>query len=89
MLLGYGLSIGNIVSIEKSSKLMEMLLTYVQPYALIFGKIFAMATIAIMKMILWIGGLVGGFFVGDFIARTYVFEEYQNLLIEIYYKKRL
>ncbi len=73
MVLIYGQSIGNIVSVEKTSKLMEMLLTLTRPYGLIFGKVLAMTTVAILQMILWIAALVGGFFLGHVIAGNYIY----------------
>lgn len=84
MTLFYGMSIGNIVSVEKTSKLMEMLLTLTKPYGLIFGKISAMTVVAIGQMLLWIVGLVGGFFLGDFLAEELIYSEYQNVLIEVF-----
>lgn len=84
MVLIYGQSIGNIVSVEKSSKLMEMLLTLTRPYGLIFGKVFAMTAIAVLQMLLWIAALVGGFFMGHFVAGQYIYPEYSNVLLDIF-----
>jgi ABC-type Na+ efflux pump permease subunit len=78
------MSIGNVVSSEKTSKLMEMILTLTKPYGLIFGKIFAMATIAILQMFLWIGCFVGGFFAGNFVAKEMIYPEYSNVIIEVF-----
>ena len=80
----YGQSIGNIVSVEKTSKLMEMILTMTKPYGLIFGKIFAMACIGIMQTILWIAAFVVGFLAGDFVAKEIVYPEYSNIVLEIF-----
>lgn len=80
----YGQGMGNIVSMEKNSKLMEMMLTLTQPYSLIFGKILATTCIAIMQMTLWVGGLVVGFLLGDVVAQNVVYPEYTNDLLEIF-----
>lgn len=80
----YGQSIGNIVSVEKVSKLMEMMLTMTRPYGLILGKIFAMACIGVMQMTIWIAGLVGGFFAGHVIAKEMIYSEYSNVLLEVF-----
>lgn len=80
----YGQSIGTTVSVEKTSKLMEMVLTMTKPYSLIFGKIFAMTCIAILQTVCWIGGLVAGFLIGDKVAAGVVYPEYNNLLLEVF-----
>ncbi len=84
MTLLYGMSIGNIVSVEKTSKLMEMLLTLTKPYGLIAGKIAAMTVVAIVQMLLWIAGLVGGFFLGHILAEQVIYPDYNNVLIEVF-----
>lgn len=84
MNLVYGQSIGNIVSVEKTSKLMEMMLTLTRPYGLILGKIFAMTSIAILQMMVWVGSLVGGFLLGNVVARETIYPEYNNALLEIF-----
>lgn len=84
MNLVYGQSIGNVVSSEKISKLMEMILTMTKPYGLIFGKIFAMASIAILQMLLWIACFVGGFIAGDIIAKESIYPEYNNVILEVF-----
>ena len=84
MNLVYGQSIGNVVSSEKISKLMEMILTMTKPYGLIFGKIFAMASIAIMQMLLWIACFVGGFVAGDILAKEMIYPEYNNVILEVF-----
>ena len=80
----YGQSIGTTVSVEKTSKLMEMVLTMTKPYSLIFGKIFAMTCIAILQTVCWIGGLVAGFLIGDKVAANVVYPGYSNLLLEVF-----
>lgn len=80
----YGQSITNIVSIEKSSKLMEVMLTTVRPEAMIFGKISATVVVALLQLFLWIGSFVGGFFGGDWLAKTVIYPEYNNAIIEVF-----
>lgn len=80
----YGQSIGNIVSMEKVTKLMEMMLTMTRPYGLVLGKVFATAWIGILQMLIWIGSLVGGFFAGHFVAKEMIYPEYINYLLEVF-----
>lgn len=69
MILLHGQSITNAIIADKSSKLMEMLLTSVKPYAIIFGKIFGTASIAILQMVIWIVSGFLGYFVGDIVNK--------------------
>ncbi len=84
MTLMYGMSVGNAVSVEKCSKLMEMMLTLTRPYGLIFGKVLAMTVTAIGQILLWLGCLVGGFFLGHGIAGAVIYPDYHNVLLEIF-----
>lgn len=84
MNLVYGQSMGSIVSMEKTSKLMEMMLTMTRPYGLIFGKIFAMTSIAIMQMVVWVACLVSGFLLGDMVAQQTIYPAYNNVLLEVF-----
>lgn len=84
MIMIYGMSVGNIVSVEKCSKLMEMMLTLTRPYGLIFGKVLAVTVTAICQIMVWIGSLVGGFFLGHAIAGAVIYEDYHNILLEIF-----
>lgn len=88
MTLLYGQSIGNVVSVEKTSKLMEMVLTMTRPYGLIFGKILAMTSVAIMQTVLWIGGFVVGFLLGDVVAGQVIYPEYNNVVLEVFEQLR-
>lgn len=81
MFLLYGQSIGNVVSVEKTSKLMEMILTLTRPYGLIFGKVFAMTVIAILQILVWMVSFVVGFIVGDVLA-VRLYPEYNNVVLE-------
>lgn len=84
MTLIYGQSIGNIVSVEKSSKLMEMVLTMTQPYALLFGKIASSVALALLQLALWITCFVGGFFGGDVIAKAVIYPDYTNYILLVF-----
>ena len=78
----YGQSVTKVVMSEKSSKLMEMLLTSVKPYALISGKVLAISVTAIVQMAVWILLGVLGFFAGDVMAQA-IYPDYHNILFEI------
>lgn len=84
IVLIYGMSIGNVVSVEKSSKLMEMILTLTKPYGLILGKVVALSLSAMIQMTAWIAGLVVGFFAGHYIADTMIYPGYVNYLLEVF-----
>lgn len=79
MIILYGQNVTKIVVAEKSSKLMEMLLTSIKPYALIAGKILAIVTIAVGQILLWGICGFGGYKVGDIIA-TKINPDYVNYL---------
>ena len=82
MIILYGQNITKIVVAEKSSKLMEMLLTAVKPYALIAGKILAIVTIAIGQILFWAICGFGGYKIGDIIANK-IYPGYVNYVEEI------
>lgn len=84
MVIIYGQSMGQIVCIEKSSKLMETLLVMTRPYGLIFGKILATAGIAIFQMGACVASLVAGFFIGDSFARDSIYAGYENPLMAMF-----
>ena len=79
----YGINMGNAVSVEKTSKLMEMILTFTRPYALIFGKITALVSSAVIQMLSIVVGFALGFFLGDFVADGFVYKGYENYIIEV------
>lgn len=64
LLLFYGQNINREVSTEKTSKLMETLLTSLHPYGLLTGKVFAIVVVALQQFLVWVLaaviGLVGG-----------------------------
>lgn len=70
MLLLYGQSISHEVSTEKTSKLMETLLTSLHPYALLTGKVFSIVTSALLQFFLWVVCIIAGLFVGIQISHT-------------------
>lgn len=82
MLLIHGQTISKEVSTEKTSKLMETLLTSVHPYALITGKILAISSMAIMQFIIWIISIFVGLYGGNAVAHI-IYPEYQNSVIQI------
>ena len=79
----YGQSMGTVVSIEKSSKLVEYLLTITNSHCLILGKIMATASIGIVQLLVWLGMLAGGFYLGDIMAKEIVYSDYSNTVFEI------
>lgn len=78
----YGMTMGNAISVEKTSKLMEMMLTMTRPYALILGKILALAVAAVTQLLIWIISFGLGFVLGDVAAKAYVYPEYNNMIME-------
>lgn len=82
MTVMHGQSVTRVVMSEKSSKLMEVLLTSVKPYGLLAGKIVATAVIAIVQLFIWLVLLVVGFVAGDRIGAQ-IYPEYQNYVLEI------
>ena len=82
MVLLYGQSICKHVVAEKSSRLMELLLTSVPPEAIISGKVISMTLIAILQFISWIVAGIGGFYLGDLIA-SYMNPNFVNPIYEL------
>ncbi len=70
MVLMYGQDIARSVSLEKTSKLMETMLTYVKPSDLIFGKILCGLIMSVVQIMIWIFSGVLGYYVGGGIARA-------------------
>lgn len=68
MVLMNGQSVSKALVTEKTSKLMELLLTTVSPYALVFGKILANIAAALLQLVIWMAALIGGFAGGDAVA---------------------
>lgn len=85
MVMIYGLSMGNAASAEKTSKLMEMMLTMTKPYSMILGKIVAMTATSLIQAFIWIGSFAAGFFAGDLVTKQVIYEDYNNVLIEVFH----
>ncbi|HAM69305.1 MAG TPA: hypothetical protein DCP68_06800 [Ruminococcus sp.] len=64
MVVLYGQSMANSVMLEKTSKLMETILVTVHPFALLMGKLLAIATAAVLQILIWLAALAGGLFGG-------------------------
>lgn len=64
MVLFYGQSVANSVLLEKTSKLMDTMLTAVHPFALIFGKLFAVTFSAFLQILIWLISAVFGCIIG-------------------------
>ena len=82
MLIIYGQSISKNVSSEKTTKLMEYILTSTKPYALITGKIFAMTLSALIQFVFWVLCVIVGFVAGDKIGKA-INPEYKNVMMGI------
>ena len=80
MLLLYGQTISKSVSTEKTSRLMETLLTSVHPYALITGKVLAITSMAALQFITWIIAVVVGLYSGNAVAHA-IYPSYHNSVI--------
>lgn len=82
MLLIHGLTISREVSTEKTSKLVETLITKVHPYALITGKVLAVSSAAVIQVLVWFAALAAGLFGGNAIARS-IYPEYENSILTV------
>ena len=70
MVILYGQSMANSVMLEKTSKLMETILTAVEPFPLMLGKLLATACAAITQIFIWIACGIGGTLIGTGLAVT-------------------
>ena len=70
LLLLYGQKINQSVSVEKTSKLVETLLTSLHPYALLTGKVFAIVATAMQQFLIWVAALFIGIVGGGKIAES-------------------
>lgn len=84
MVLMHGQSISRSVVSEKTSKLMEYLLTSIRPYALIFGKVLALSGMAVLQLCIWIVCGVAGWFIGATVAENINpgYTNYVSLIID-------
>ena len=72
MVILYGQSMANSVMLEKTSKLMETILTAVHPFALMAGKLLATATAAVIQILVWLASLIGGTVGGAMLALRFI-----------------
>ena len=70
LVLYYGQSAANSVILEKTSKLMDTFLVAVKPESMIFGKVLAEWTAALIQFGAWVISLIGGFAAGTFLVKT-------------------
>jgi ABC-type Na+ efflux pump permease subunit len=82
MVLIYGMQICTEVSLEKTSKLVEQLLTSVTPYGMVAGKTLAVITASIIQFLIWVISALVGLFGGDKLAGT-VYPEYESKITVI------
>lgn len=61
LIIVYGQLVAQSIALEKTSKVMELLLTSVRPLAVIIGKILAMGSLSLMQFMMFIlSGAIGG-----------------------------
>lgn len=61
LIIIYGQLVAQSIALEKTSKVMELLLTSVRPLAVIIGKILAMGSLSLMQFLMFIAsGVLGG-----------------------------
>ena len=70
MVLMYGQDVARSVAAEKTSKLMETMLSFVTPKALIFGKILASFVMSVIQVLIWVACAIGGYLVGTVAAKA-------------------
>ena len=68
MIIFYGMTVCTEVSLEKTSKLVEQMLTNVSPYSLVAGKILGTILESVIQVLIWVGAAIVGLFAGDFLA---------------------
>lgn len=71
LILSYGASIAQSIVMEKSSKLMDTMLVSVRPEALCMGKFLAVVSAGILQIMVWIGSVILGFFIGNSLCEKY------------------
>ncbi|TYQ16897.1 UNVERIFIED_CONTAM: ABC-type Na+ efflux pump permease subunit [Acetivibrio alkalicellulosi] len=82
LLLFHGMTISKEVSTEKTSKLVETLITTVHPYALITGKVLAISSVAVIQFLSWIIAGIAGLYGGNALARS-IYPEYESSVVTI------
>ena len=83
LLLLYGQKINQSVSVEKTSKLVETLLTSLHPYALLTGKVFAIVATAMQQFFIWVAALIAGIVAGGIISSNLYPETESGLSVVI------
>ncbi len=81
MLIFYGQDVSREVSVEKVSKLTETLLTSIKPYAMITGKVLAVAVAGIIQFFLWIACAILGLVIGNAVAKS-MYPGYENVVFK-------
>ncbi len=82
MLIFHGQAISKSVSTEKTSKLVETLLTSVHPYALITGKVLAVSAMAILQFVTWLVAIYAGLYLGNTVAHS-IYPGYESSVISV------
>lgn len=82
MLIFYGQDVSREISVEKVSKLTETLLTSVKPYAMITGKVLAVALAGILQFFFWIVCAGIGLVIGNAVAKA-LYPGYQNVVLQV------
>lgn len=70
LIIFYGQAVCTEVSMEKTSKLVEQLLTNISPYGLVSGKILAVICASLLQVMIWVGSAFAGLFAGDMIVKV-------------------
>ncbi|MDE6875582.1 MAG: ABC transporter permease [Lachnospiraceae bacterium] len=81
MLIFYGQDVSREISVEKVSKLTETLLTSIKPYAMITGKVLAVALAGILQFFFWIVCSGVGLVIGNAVAKS-MYPGYQNVVVQ-------
>lgn len=78
----YGQMVGNSVATEKSSKVMELLLTSVRPLAVIVGKVLSMMALSLLQLLGFLVIILAGNSLGTMLAQN-INPEYENIVMEL------
>ena len=78
----YGQMVGTSVATEKSSKVMELLLTSVRPLAVIVGKVLSMMALSLIQIVALILIILGGNGIGTMLAQK-MDPDYSNIVVDI------
>ncbi len=80
LVIFYGQSIGQVVSIEKTSKLMEYILTLTGPSGIIFGKVTAAFLEALIQICVWIVCAACGLMISDSVITGIIGGNHRNII---------